>query len=204
MWFLMIPLILLLNDYCKNPIDRLYFQRPLRPLVGIRNSLVDLFFYKPHYSVDDFIGLWRVQKHFFDIKNEYDTLYKNKQKYYFHDLDPWFEYNQNYYYYKIHDFPKLYAFLKSIPCVDHAMIAVMEGPMSISAHRAESNLQLRYHLTLEGTSNLTTEFDIHQHKPGEDILFDHARYHSVDKTDEQKRVVLILDINRFYKFPYIK
>ena len=57
MWFLMIPLILLLKDYCKNPIDRLYFQTPLRPLVGIRNSLVDLFFYKPHYSVDDFIGL---------------------------------------------------------------------------------------------------------------------------------------------------
>ena len=193
----MIPILLILNDYLKSPIDRLYFQTPLRPLVGIRNSIVDLFFYKPHYSVDDFTGLWRVQKHFFDIKNEYDTLCKNKQKYYFHDLDPWFEYNQKYYYYKIHDFPKLYAFLKTVPCVDHAMIAVMEGSMSIPAHRAESNLQLRYHLTLEGTSNLTTEFDIHQHKPGEDVLFDHGRHHSVDKTGEEKRVVLILDINRF-------
>jgi len=40
----MIPLILLLKDYCKNPIDRLYFQTPLRPLVGIRNSLVTYFF----------------------------------------------------------------------------------------------------------------------------------------------------------------
>ena len=193
----MIPILLILNDYLKSPIDRLYFQTPLRPLIGIRNSIVDLFFYKPHYSVDDFTGLWRVQKHFFDIKNEYDTLCKNKQKYYFHDLDPWFEYNQKYYYYKIHDFPKLYAFLKTVPCVDHAMIAVMEGSMSIPAHRAESNLQLRYHLTLEGTSNLTTEFDIHQHKPGEDVLFDHGRHHSVDKTGEEKRVVLILDINRF-------
>jgi len=165
--------------------------------VGIRNSLVDLFFYKPHYSVDDFPGLWRVQKHFFDIKDEYDRLYKNAQKWYFHDLDPWFDRNEKYYYYKIHDFPNIYAFLKSIPCVDHAMIAVMEGPMSIPAHRAESNLQLRYHLTLEGTSNLNTEFEIHKHEPGEDILFDHARYHRVDKTDESKRVVLILDINRF-------
>ena len=188
---------MILNDYLKSPIDRLYFQTPLRPLVGIRNSIIDLFFYKLHYSIDNFTGLWRVQKHFFDIKNEYDGLHENAQKYYFHDLSPWFEYNQNYYYYKIHDFPKLYAFLKTVPCVGHAMIAVMEGPMSISAHRAESNLQLRYHLTLEGTSNLTTEFDIHQHKPGEDVLFDHSRYHSVDKTDQQKRVVLILDINRF-------
>ena len=134
MWFFMIPFILILNDYFKNPIDRLYFQKPLRPFVGIRNSLVDLFFYKLHYSVDDFTGLWRVQKHLFDIKDEYDTLYKNAQKYYFHDDDPWFEYNQNYYYYKIHDFPKLYTFLKTIPCVDRAIIAVMEGPMSISAH----------------------------------------------------------------------
>ena len=197
MWVFMIPIILLLNDYLKNPIDRLYFQKPLRPLIGIRNSLVDLFFYKPHYSVDDFPGLWRVQKHFFDIKDEYDGLHKNAQKWYFHDLDTWFDRNEKYYYYKIHDFPNIYAFLKSIPCVDHAMIAVMEGPMSISAHRAESNLQLRYHLTLEGTSNLNTEFEFHKHEPGEYILFDHARYHSVDKTDEGKRVVLILDINRF-------
>ena len=197
MWIFMIPILLILNDYLKSPIDRLYFQTPLRPLIGIRNSIVDLFFYKPHYSVDDFIGLWRVQKHFFDIKTEYDGLHENAQKYYFHDLDPWFEYNQKYYYYKIHDFPKLYAFLKTVPCVDHAMIAVMEGSMSIPAHRAESNLQLRYHLTLEGTSNLTTEFDIHQHKPGEDVLFDHGRHHSVYKTGEEKRVVLILDINRF-------
>ena len=197
MWFLVLPFVLLLNDYLKNPIDRLYFQKPLRPLVGIRNSLVDLFFYKPHYSVDDFPGLWRVQKHFFDIKDEYDGLHKNAQKWYFHDLDPWFDRNEKYYYYKIHDFPNIYAFLKTVPCVDHAMIAVMEGPMSISAHRAESNLQLRYHLTLEGTSNLNTEFEFHKHEPGEYILFDHARYHRVDKTDEQKRVVLILDINRF-------
>ena len=93
MWIFMIPIMLLLQYYFKNPIDRLYFQRPLRPLVGIRNSLIDLFFYKPHYSVDDFNGLWRIQKHFFDIKNEYDTIYKNTKKYHFHDIDPWFAYN---------------------------------------------------------------------------------------------------------------
>ena len=74
MWIFMIPILLILNDYLKSPIDRLYFQTPLRPLVGIRNSIVDLFFYKLHYSVDDFTGLWRVQKHFFDIKNEYLSL----------------------------------------------------------------------------------------------------------------------------------
>jgi hypothetical protein len=197
MWFLVIPCILLLNDYCKNPIDRLYFQRPLRPLVGIRNSIVDLFFHKPLYSVDDFRGLWRVHKHFYDIKDEYDALYRNVKKYHFHDSDPWFSYNEKYYYHKIKDFPRTDTFLKSIPCIDRAMIAVMEGPMSIPAHRAESNLQLRYHLTLEGTSVLDTEFEYHKHEPGEYILFDHARYHSVDKTDEGKRVVLILDINRF-------
>jgi len=69
--------------------------------------------------------------------------------------------------------------------------------MSIPPHRAESNLQLRYHLTIEGTSNITTDIDIHKHEPGDYILFDHSRYHSVNKIDKGKRVVLILDINRF-------
>ena len=197
MWFFMIPIVLILNDYIKTPIDRLYFQSPLRPLVGIRNSLIDLFFYKPYYSVYEFRSLCKVQNHFIDIKNEYDTIHKYIQKYYFHDLDPWFEYNENYYYYKIQDFPELNTFLKTVPCIEHAIIAVMEGPMSIPPHRAESNLQLRYHLTIEGTSNITTDIDIHKHEPSDYILFDHSRYHSVNKTDKGKRVVLILDINRF-------
>jgi len=197
MWFLLLPFVFIFQDYIKNPIDKLYFQKPLRPLVGIRNSVIDLFFHKPHYSVDDFTGLWCVQKHFYDISDEYNALYKNTKKYYFHDLDPWFERNENYYYHKIKDFPKTHAFLKSIQCVDNAMISVMEGPATIPAHRAESNLQLRYHLTLEGTSNLDTEYEFHKHEPGEHILFDHARYHRVDKFDDKKRVVLIVDINRF-------
>ena len=32
MWIFMIPILLILNDYLKSPIDRLYFQTPLRPL----------------------------------------------------------------------------------------------------------------------------------------------------------------------------
>ena len=36
----------------------------------------------------------------------------------------------------------------------------------------------------------------HVHKEGEDILFDHARYHELVKTEDGRRVVLILDIHR--------
>ena len=82
MWFLMIPILLILNDYLKSPIDRLYFQRPLRPLVGIRNSLVDLFFYKLHYSVDEYTELSRVQKHFCSISSAIDVLNRKTLKYY--------------------------------------------------------------------------------------------------------------------------
>jgi hypothetical protein len=32
----------------------------------------------------------------------------------------------------------------------------------------------------------------------EEFIFDHARYHELVKTSEQRRVVLILDIHRFY------
>ena len=31
-----------MRDFMIDPIDRLYFQNPWRPLVGIRNTLIDL------------------------------------------------------------------------------------------------------------------------------------------------------------------
>jgi aspartyl/asparaginyl beta-hydroxylase (cupin superfamily) len=84
-----------------------------------------------------------------------------------------------------------------IPCVAGGMIAVMDGPITIPPHRAEHNLYLRYHLTLEGTSTLDTEYMTHEHKVGEDFVFDHSRYHKVEKTTDDRRIVVILDIKRF-------
>jgi len=84
-------------------------------------------------------------------------------------------------------------------CHDTAVFAVMDAPMSIAPHRAETNLWLRYHLTVEGGGDCTlyTGRGAHEHMEGEDFLFDHAKIHSVAKKGTQKRVVLILDIKRF-------
>lgn len=73
----------------------------------------------------------------------------------------------------------------------------MDGPTKIPPHRAESNMLLRYHMTIEGTSTLDTEYDTHEHTEGQDFIFDHARYHEVEKTTSDRRVVLILDVKRF-------
>ena len=42
-WIASVPFALVAWDYCKPPMDKLYFQNPWRPLVGMRNTLVDIF-----------------------------------------------------------------------------------------------------------------------------------------------------------------
>jgi len=192
---------LVLHDYLKSPIDLLYFQRPLRPLVGMRNTLVDIFLHKFEYDVLDYTNLWFVRANYNKILYEFDKGVADAKKYYFHKLDPWFKKNKNYYYYKVKDFPEVQKIIDQIPCVDKdtGMFAVIEGPMTISAHRAESNLALRYHLTIKGGKHcvLYTSNGGHHHEPGKDFLFDHSRFHRLVKRSLQKRVVLILDVNRF-------
>jgi hypothetical protein len=201
MWYIaLVPVALVLCDYLKAPIDRLYFQKPSRLLLGMRNTLVDIMMYRYNYYVEDFAGLWLIKANYRNIVREFKEV--DAPRHYFHDLSPWFEHNEKYYYHKVKDYPYLREIIKMIPSVDSesAMFAVIEGPMKIHPHRAESNIQLRYHLTIEGDDScvLKTESGDHTHLPGEEFIFDHARYHELVKTSEQRRVVLILDIHRFY------
>ena len=202
MWrLLLVPIVLVLHDYMKSPIDRLYFQNPLRPLVGMRNTLIDMIDWGYEYSVKNYPGLWLVKLHYDKIRKEFDEVSEGAKKYLFHELDPWFDENPNYYFYKVEDFPLLKSLIDQIACIDKetALFAVMDTPMSITPHRAETNLLLRYHLTIEsgGDCTLYTRRGVHEHKEGEDFLFDHARIHSVVKNGTQRRVVLILDVKRF-------
>lgn len=201
MKYFSILLILVAFDYFKNPIDRLYFNSPLRPLYGIRNTLVDIFMYKSRYKIEAYRSLGILQPKCTDIRLEYETLSKKFKKRYFHEEDPWFSPNAKYYYYKACFFPQLYNLLRQIPSIrkDTAVIAVMEGPHYIPAHRAESNLYLRYHLTIKGGGECTlyTDTGNHSHDEGSEFLFDHSRYHEVIKPSGGTRVVLILDVHRF-------
>jgi hypothetical protein len=203
MWpLLFVPLLLILHDYMKAPIDRLYFTNPKRPLIGMRNTLIDILNWSSQYSVNDHPGLWLVKAHYDKIREEFQKVSNTAKKYLFHEADPWFDKNDNYYFYKVEDFPKLKSLINQIPCIheETAIFAVVEGPMVIPPHRAETNVLLRYHLTIEGGGDCTlyTERGKHQHREGEDFLFDHARYHEVTKTGQDKRVVLILDVHRCF------
>lgn len=194
MWCLLI-LLLIAHDFFKYPIDTLYFRNPLRPLIGIRNTLIDIVYWGS--AVPD---LWMLKVYHKKIVDEYKKISKTLKKNYFHDLDPWFEKNQNYYFYKVKDFPVLKSLINQIPSIykETALFAVMDGPITIPPHRAETNLLLRYHLTIEGGDDCTlyTETGKHIHKNGEDFIFDHAKYHEVVKTGWDTRVVLILDVYR--------
>ena len=102
---LLFPIVLVALDYFKNPIDRLYFRKPLRPLVGMRNTIIDILFHKPFYHPSDFSDLWILRLYHREMKAAvYDGM-KSAKKYYFHDEDSWFEKNDDYYFYKIEDFP---------------------------------------------------------------------------------------------------
>jgi hypothetical protein len=91
---LWVPVFLVLHDYLKSPIDRLYFQNPLRPLVGMRNTLVDIVLHKFDYDTMDYPNLWFVKANYNKILFEYEKGLGNAQKKYFHNLDPWFKKNK--------------------------------------------------------------------------------------------------------------
>tara|TARA_B100000482_G_C12537447_1_gene270924 strand:+ start:220 stop:738 length:519 start_codon:yes stop_codon:yes gene_type:complete len=172
----------------------------MRPLCGIRNTLRDFIHLNSECSVKNYPGLMLIKFHFDKIKEEFEAVHPTLKKSYYHNVSPWFEKNENYYFYKIKDFPMLNSLVKQIACIDTqvAAFAVSEGPMRLYAHRAESNRLLRYHITIQdgGKCTLYTEGGSHQHEEGEEFIFDHSRYHELVKTGEGKRVVLILDINR--------
>ena len=167
----------------------------------MKNTIIDLLLYSPHYSTWNFKGLHLIKMHYSQIRKEFEEVSKTLKKTMYHDIDPWFEKNDNYYRYKFDNFPKLKSIIKQIPCIDEetASFAVVEGPMTIPPHRAETNHLLRYHITIlgDGDCTLYTEQGAHVHREGEYFLFDHSRYHEVIKTGNCKRVVLILDVKRF-------
>jgi len=202
MWslFLLVPFFLVLHDFMKLPIDRLYFNNPRRILMGMQNTLIDFLLYQSDYSVQDYPGLWLIKLHHLKIRQEFEKVSRTAKKYLFHEADPWFDKNDSYYFYKVEDFPILNDLINQIPIIyrETALFAVSDGPLIIPPHRAESNSLLRYHLTIESSGDCTlyTERGIHEHREGDDFLFDHSRYHEVVKTDSGRRVVLILDVKR--------
>jgi|TARA_B110000503_G_scaffold55481_1_gene89060 hypothetical protein len=200
MWSLiLIPMVLVLHDYLKAPIDRMYFNNPRRIMVGMQNTVVDIL---SVVSTPEIPGLWLIKAHYDKIRREFLEVSSVVERHLFHELDPWFDKNDGYYFYKVEDFPILKSLVDQIPSIhkETALFAVIDGPMTIAPHRAETNLLLRYHLTIEGGGDCTlyTGRGPHKHREGEDFLFDHAKYHELVKTGNGRRVVLILDVHRCF------
>ena len=200
MWSLiLIPMVLVLHDYLKAPIDRMYFNNPRRIMVGMQNTVVDIL---SVVSTPEIPGLWLIKAHYDKIRREFLEVSSVVERHLFHELDPWFDKNDGYYFYKVEDFPIMKSLVDQIPSIhkETALFAVIDGPMTIAPHRAETNLLLRYHLTIEGGGDCTlyTGRGPHKHREGEDFLFDHAKYHELVKTGNGRRVVLILDVHRCF------
>ncbi len=184
------------------PIDRLYFRKPERIFIGMKNSLIDLFFFKRFYDVKDFRNLYLFKKYEKEILNEFNSFEKEKRKYSTEELDPFEKQNvNNYYIVKAKDFPltKLIIEMSGVVDLESAAFYVAKGPMELKAHKGDSNSVLRYHLTLKGSEEtiLTTEFGTYPNTTGHELLFDHSRYHKLIKTDHKERISLIVNVFRF-------
>ena len=196
---------MILYDYNKKPIDKLYFNDPKRILMGLQNTIIDLINYKPYYNINDYTNLGLLHENNSIIKDEFSANSTELSKLYFHDIDVWFDKNENYFFYRCIDFPYTKNLLSQIPCIveNSAIFAVMVGPHVIPPHKAEMNYYLRYQLTVINTDQgdkqswLEMGNDNYYHEEGDSIIFDHSRNHSVYKHNTGVRVVLIADIKRF-------
>jgi len=69
MWpLLLVPIGMILHDYLKAPIDRLYFSNPRRIIMGIQNTFVDII---NVVSTPEIPGLWLVKAHYDKIRQEF-------------------------------------------------------------------------------------------------------------------------------------
>ena len=196
MWqLLFVPFLLVLHDYMKAPIDNLYFTNPKRPLVGIRNALIDFINWTHEYSVNNHPGLWLVKAHYENIREEFQEVswwLRNTSS----TKLTWFDKNDNTTLLKTFQIKSL---INQIPSSTKRLpIRRCRWSDGIPPHG--NKLVTRIHLTIEGGGDCTlyTEKGRHRHCEGEDFLFDHARYHEVTKTDLGRRVVLILDVHRCF------
>lgn len=56
--------LMILWDFLKQPIDLLYFQKPMRPLVGLLNTCTDIMMYRDRYRIEDYTNLEILHKNF--------------------------------------------------------------------------------------------------------------------------------------------
>ena len=113
MWrFAFVPMFMVLYDYIKAPIDRLYFTNPHRPLLGIRNTFREIIHCFSEHDVKHYPGLLLVKLNYKKIREEFERVSPTLKKRYQHDEDVWSEKNDGYYYYKVKDFPLLNSLVK--------------------------------------------------------------------------------------------
>lgn len=200
---LQIIFLMILWDFLKQPIDLLYFQKPLRPFVGLLNTLTDILMYRDRYRIEDYPNLEILHKNFFRIKEEFQKVSKVSKKTFCHEYDPFLPKSSEYYSYDCKDFPYTWSLLKQIPSanLENARFNVIDGEYSLPSHKGDTNVALVYNMTVEGDPDSYleifdgTRYPYIENVPG--VLYDHSLKHSVTKNGIKRRTILFLNINRW-------
>ena len=106
MWRLaFVPILMVLYDFIKAPIDRLYFTNPWRPLLGIQNTFRDIVHGFTEHDVKHYPGLLLVKLHYQKIREEFERVSPSKSV--TNMMKTCGPRRMIYYYYKVKDFPLL-------------------------------------------------------------------------------------------------
>lgn len=173
----------------------------------------------PVYTLDNYEFLKKIQDNSMEIKNEilqYDSsLLKNmedlseeqqriveKRKWKVLFLKVYGkELSKN-----ISAFPITSQLLKTNK-ITTAMFSILEPQTLISAHRGPYKGVLRYHLGLVIPTDykkcaIRINSEVYNWKEGESLLFDDTYEHEAWNYSQERRVILFLDIERNFKFPF--
>jgi len=69
-----VPIMMVLYDYMKPPVDHLYFSNAWRPLLGIQNTFRDLVHCLSEHDVKHYPGLLLLKLHYPRLREEFEKV----------------------------------------------------------------------------------------------------------------------------------
>lgn len=104
--------------------------------------------------------------------------------------------------------PKTFALLKTIPCINAAMFALLPKNSSLFEHRDPYAGSLRYHLGLMTPNSkdcyISVDAQTYAWQDGQDVLFDETYIHYAKNNTPHDRIILFCDIQRPLNNPIAK
>jgi len=202
------------NAYIKKTIYDFYYKSfPNDILYGINNTIYKLFNSRIIFNPKEYLFNKYLIKNKSKILEEYLKVQNTNIEIYAHKFSKDLEVDNNYkiillklstklYKENLKHFPTIESFLKKHNNIKTCFFSIMNKRKIIPYHMGPSNSILRYHLPIIMSNPKECYIEVMGKKLFYDkpFLFDDTYPHKLQKNDDTKRVVLIIDIDNPYSF----